>query len=107
MKSYFEADEDSAEFIAVVDSLCDKNAIRYQEQPQQLLDQRTLILNGGDLRLRYELTGTCSHFTISEDGGVTFSEMLNCYTFDTPGGNNMNTFAHQFATTEAKVVTNL
>ena len=104
MKSYFETDEDSAEFVAIIDSLCDKNAIRYQEQAQQLLDQRTLVLNNGDLLLRYELTGMCSHFTISEDGGVTFSEMLNCYTFDKPGGNNMNTFAHQFATTEARVM---
>jgi len=107
MKSHFEADEDSAEFIAVIDASRNENAIRYLEQAQQLLDQRILTLHSGDLLLRYELTGTCSHFTISEDGGVTFSEMLNCYTFDTPGGNNMNTFAHQFATTEAKVVTNL
>jgi hypothetical protein len=107
MYTFLDIDEDSVEFIAIIDSLCDKNAIRYQEQAQQLLDQRTLVLNYGDLLFRYELKGMCSHFTISEDGGVTFSEMLNCYTFDTPGGNNMNTFAHQFATTEAKVVTNL
>lgn len=90
-------------FLALLVKFFVENQSRYEQQAQELLDNRLLHVTCGSVLIRYWIDDKGSYFKFSKDNGATFSNSLSFFSLGDNREEKIQDLRDQFANSEARV----